>query len=468
MTKKEKCQYVCGHCGFINAKWMGKCPDCQTWNSFQLDQVISSSKTGNKISNISNELKALPINQYINEHRDYIKTGINEFDRVIGEAIIPGTLILVGGEPGIGKSTILLQITNALLNQTHDQKALYVSGEESCGQVAERASRLGINNKNIFLCNENNWENIEAEIKNSKPSFMVIDSIQTIYSHNNEYLPGSPGQIKEMTYNIMNFSKANDLTTFIIGHINKDGNIAGPKLLEHMVDVVIYFEGDNSENYRILRSVKNRFGNCNEVGLFEMAENGLKEISNPSQCFVTKYANENIGHALCCLVEGTRNFFIEIQSLVLENKHGNGRRNTQLFDNNRLSMLLAVLEKYIGLSFSFTDVYLNVIGGFKVVNREADLAVCASVISSYKNIPLPSDVVFLGEIGLGGEIRKSFKIEKRLQEIKKYAYKKCVISLKDKELIDATDMGIEVIGIQSVKELSDFLNQYSKTTTTKK
>ncbi len=460
MTKKERSQYQCSNCNFISLKWMGKCPDCETWNSLHLSQVITCSKTGKVILKDSHELKSQSICHYTNETRNYIKTGIEEFDRVIGEAIIPGTLILVGGEPGVGKSTILLQILNALLSTRINEKALYVSGEESCGQIAERASRLKINNERILLCNENNWENIEAEIKSSRPAFLIIDSIQTVFSHQNEYLPGSPGQIKEMTYNLMNFSKANNITTFIIGHINKEGSIAGPKLLEHMVDVVIYFEGDNSGVYRLLRCVKNRFGNSNEIGLFEMTELGLKQVDNPGSCFITNYENDNVGKSLCCLLEGSRNFFVEIQSLVLENKHGNGRRNTQMFDSNRLSMLLAVLEKYINLNFTFTDVFLNVIGGISVNNHESDLAVCASVISSYRNISLPSNMVFLGEVGLGGEIRKTRKIDKKLYEIKKYQYKRCIMSFQDH--IEARERfpKLEIVGLKNVKDLSSFLEQF--------
>lgn len=355
-------------------------------------------------------------------------TGRNEFDRVVGGGITRGSLTLIGGEPGIGKSTLLMEVCGALLAEKQVEKILYVSGEESESQVAERCRRLGVKSEEFYIFHETRWERVAEAIKEIKPDFLVIDSIQTTVSGQLDSPAGTMSQIREVTYELMNQTKAQGLTCFIIGHVTKEGSIAGPKILEHMVDTVIYFEGDQYGQYRLLRSMKNRFGNTNEIGIFEMRESGLHEVQNPSQYFLDQSQPDSFGRSLTCILEGTRALFVEIQALVVENKFANGRRVTQGLDTNRVALLVAVIDKYVGIPLSYNDIYVNVVGGLKLTGRESDLSVVASLLSSFYNKAIPQDTLFLGEVGLTGEVRSVPMMESRLREAAQMNYKRVITS----------------------------------------
>lgn len=447
---KIKKVFSCSSCGYQTPKWMGRCSECGEWNTFEEENLERPTSTNVLRSSSKVEPKSLGEIEFEKIHRQV--TGIGEFDRVLGGGLVPGSLSLIGGQPGIGKSTLLLEVMSKLSQTYSDSKILYVSGEESEGQVASRAKRLGVEKDNLLILNETSWQNILQAIQKVKPRFLVIDSIQTTISQNIQSPPGTISQIREVTYELMNHVKPKGISCFIVGHITKDGNIAGPKILEHMVDTVIYFEGDQFGQYRMLRAMKNRFGNTNEVGIFEMLEVGLQEVSNPSQYFLEDQLPDSFGRSLTCVLEGSRPLFMEIQALVVENKFGNGRRTTQGFDNNRLSMMVAIIEKYFGIPLSYNDVYLNVVGGFKIKGREADLAVLASLLSSYKSQPLDPHTVFLGEVGLTGEVRSIPQVELRLKEMEQLNYKRVVISSKTKQRLKSFGR-LELVGIQKASEL---------------
>lgn len=447
MAKKNS-TFVCQKCSFETPQWIGKCPECDEWNSFEEERIDKLSKKPNGIKRSS----ALPPSEINTDLRTRTITGISEFDRSLGGGIVQGSLILIGGEPGIGKSTLLTEVLGKVSKQ-ENKKILYISGEESQSQVADRAKRLGVTSNNFFILNENTWEEMLIHIKEIKPSLIVIDSIQTTISNNIQSAPGTISQIREVTYELMNYVKANNLTAFVIGHITKEGNIAGPKILEHMVDTVIYFEGDQFGHYRMLRVIKNRFGNTNEVGLFEMGEEGLEEVKNPSQYFLETSMKGSSGNALTCVQEGTRALFVEIQALVVINKYGSGRRNTQGFDPNRLAMLIAIAEKHLNLALGQNDVYLNIIGGIKIKGRETDLAIVASLYSSLKDIVLDKSIIFLGEVGLTGEIRSVPKIESRIKEMIQLGYKTLVTSNHVVTKFKNKYPGIRYVGISKAKEL---------------
>jgi len=455
MAKKNSV-FICGNCTYQTAQWIGKCPECEEWNTFE-EQFQGKTFTNNHTANKQQErerpklLNEIDINQEIRT-----STGINEFDRVLGGGLVKGSLILVGGEPGIGKSTLLTKVLGNLSQKDVENRVLYVSGEESTSQIASRMRRLGIeNNKNMFIYHEKDLENIFAEIKTIKPRFLVIDSIQTTLSPELQSAPGTISQVREVTFEIMNLSKVTSNTSFIIGHITKEGAIAGPKILEHMVDTVIYFEGDQNGYYRLLRGIKNRFGDSNEVGIFEMTGAGLMEVSNPSEYFLDDHENEGHGRCTTCILEGTRPLFVEIQALVVENKFGNSRRTTQGFDNNRLSMLIAVIEKYFGISLSFFDVYVNVAGGMKLFSRESDLCIIAAVLSSYFNKSLDSRTVWIGEVGLTGEIRSTPKMDIRLRSMQQLSYKKLITSKKN---LDSKEVLINHLMVNNISELKNIFD----------
>ncbi|MCT4642433.1 MAG: DNA repair protein RadA [Bacteriovoracaceae bacterium] len=454
---KSKTKFVCSECGYEIVKWMGKCPECHSWNTFE-EETIDKSVQRNAASRAQNVgsskpklIKDIELQQY-----SRFVTKNNEFDRVMGGGVTKGSLTLLGGEPGIGKSTLLMEICGKLSNLSSDHKILYVSGEESEGQVAGRSKRLGIDEKNFYIYNETNWQNIVKAIKDIKPTFFVLDSIQTTVSNEIQSAAGTVSQIREVTYEVMNYAKATGLTCFVIGHVTKDGNIAGPKILEHMVDTVIYFEGDQLGQYRMLRSIKNRFGNTNEVGIFEMDEAGLNEVSNPSQYFLENSLENAFGRSITCILEGTRPIFVEVQALVVDNKHGNGRRTTQGIDSNRLSLLVAVIDKYFDIPLSFNDIYLNIVGGIKLTKREGDLSILASLLSSFRNQALEESVVLIGEVGLTGEVRSVPMMETRIKEIAQLNYKKIItassVAKKYKDKFD-----IEIIGIKKATELEEIL-----------
>jgi len=449
---KIKTFFTCIDCGYQSLKWLGKCPGCSKWNSFFEEQEKIHSK---KICTNDVELKGSGPKNILEIEEESIlrlKTGLGEFDRVLGGGITIGSLILIGGEPGIGKSTLLIEVCGKISKLIGKEKVLYISGEESQSQISNRSQRLGIKSTNIFVLNENRWESILDHLKNLKPKILVLDSIQTIHSSQVESSAGNVGQIKEVIFELMNFAKGQDLTCFVIGHVTKEGQIAGPKTLEHMVDTVIYFEGDQYGVYRLLRVVKNRFGNTNEIGLFEMKENGLVEIQNPSHYFIDQSLVGSVGRSITCFLEGTRSLFVEIQALVIENKFAVGRRTTQGVDANRVSLLIAVIDKYLGVALSYNDIYVNVAGGIKLQSRDNDLSIMASLLSSYFSKPLPSDTIFLGEIGLSGEVRALPLVESRLKEISQMNYKKVV--LHDKASKDFTNkFPLELIGISKAEEL---------------
>ena len=456
---KIKTVFTCQECGYQSAKWMGKCPDCNQWNSFAEEESVKESKVVSKAapkSILGRESKPKTIKEVEHEKVERYSTKIGEFDRVMGGGVTVGSLTLIGGEPGIGKSTLLMEVCGKLLNEYPTERILYVSGEESESQIAGRSKRLGVNNDGFYIYNETNWQKVLEHVKDLKPKFLVLDSIQTTHSNQVESAAGTLTQIREVTYELMNYAKAYNLTCFIIGHVTKEGQIAGPKVLEHMVDTVIYFEGDQLGQYRMLRVMKNRFGNTNEVGIFEMLESGLREITNPSQYFLEQSLPGSYGRSLTCILEGSRSLFVEIQALVVENKFAQGRRTTQGLDSNRVALLVAVIDKYVGIPLSFNDIYVNVVGGIKLTTRENDLSVIASLLSSYYQIPVPSDTIFLGEVGLTGEVRSVPMMEMRLKEIAQMNYKRVVTSARA-----AADLKgkykLELTGITKAAELKNLL-----------
>ncbi len=453
---RPKPKYICQECGYQTSKWMGKCPDCAQWNSFEEEVSIPEIKNSSIAAAYTKTEKPMRLSEIRSDEKYRVVTGIDEFDRVMGNGIVEGSLSLIGGEPGIGKSTLLLEIAAQFSRVKNEGKILYVSGEESASQVADRMRRLNINEDNLYILNESCFENILSYLKEWKPKLLVLDSIQTTVSRDIPSAPGTISQIREVTYQLMNHAKAMGITCFIIGHVTKEGNIAGPKVLEHMVDTVVYFEGDQFNHYRLLRVIKNRYGNTNEVGIFEMRENGLLPVSNPSQYFLENPAHNSYGRALTCIIEGTRSLFVEIQALVVENKFGNGRRTTQGIDSNRLAMLIAVIEKYFGLSLSVNDVYLNVVGGIKLNTRESDLAIIAAILSSLRQVPLDNSMVLLGEVGLTGEIRSIPLAEMRLKEMAQLSYKKVITSKR----IAKDNQGkypLEIIGAQKARDVENYL-----------
>jgi DNA repair protein RadA/Sms len=452
---KIKTVFTCQECGYQSPKWLGKCPDCNQWNSFSEEESIKPSKAAPK-SIAGRESKPKTINEIEHEtvHRYFTK--INEFDRVMGSGVTIGSLTLIGGEPGIGKSTLLMEVCGKLLNNYNGERILYVSGEESESQVAQRSKRLGVHNNGFYIFNETNWQKIIEQVKELKPKFLVLDSIQTTHSSQVESAAGTLTQIREVTYELMNYAKAYGLTCFIIGHVTKEGQIAGPKILEHMVDTVIYFEGDQLGQYRMLRVMKNRFGNTNEVGIFEMQETGLREIQNPSQYFLEQSLPGSYGRSLTCILEGSRSLFVEIQALVVENKFAVGRRTTQGLDSNRVALLVAVIDKYLGIPLSYNDIYVNVVGGMKLTTRENDLSVIASLLSSYFQTAIPNDTIFLGEVGLTGEVRSVPMMEMRLKEIAQMNYKRVITSKRAAEDFKGK-YKLDLVGVTKASELKNLL-----------
>ncbi len=452
---KIKTVFTCQECGYKSAKWLGKCPDCNQWNSFSEEETFKPSKAAPKsISGRESRPKTIDEVEHENVHRYYTKLG--EFDRVMGGGVTIGSLTLIGGEPGIGKSTLLMDVCGKLLTEYSDERILYVSGEESESQVAQRSKRLGVHNKGFYIYNESSWQKVLEQVKELKPKFLVLDSIQTTHSNQIDSAAGTLTQIREVTYELMNYAKAYDLTCFIIGHVTKEGQIAGPKILEHMVDTVIYFEGDQLGQYRMLRVMKNRFGNTNEVGIFEMQEKGLVEIKNPSQYFLEQSLPGSFGRSLTCILEGTRSLFVEIQALVVENKFAVGRRTTQGLDSNRVALLVAVIDKYLGIPLSYNDIYVNVVGGMKLSSRENDLSVIASLLSSYYQTAISSDTIFLGEVGLTGEVRSVPMMEMRLKEIAQMNYKRVITSKRIADDLKGK-YKLELIGISKASELKGLL-----------
>lgn len=424
MANKAKNVYVCSECGYESAKWFGCCPGCNEWNT--MSEVFKAADSSSKIKRTSSALTShvQRINEITCDGEVRYNTGLKELDRVLGGGIVKGSLVLLSGDPGIGKSTILLQICQYL---GQSLKILYVSGEESAHQIKLRAERLGVDTENLFVFCETDVQVISEYMNSAKPDIAIIDSIQTMnFTELNSSL-GSVAQVRECTNCLMQCAKALNIPTIVVGHVNKDGNIAGPKVLEHIVDAVLYFEGERHLSYRILRAVKNRYGSTNEIGVFEMKDNGLSEVENPSQMMISGRPKNTSGSCVACLMEGSRPILAEVQALVASSGFGNPRRTANGFDYNRLSMLLAVLEKRAGYFFGNTDVYVNVIGGLKLYEPASDLSVALALVSSLRDEPIRDDVIAFGEIGLGGEIRSIGSCEQRIKEASRLGFKKCIV-----------------------------------------
>ena len=441
---KNKTVFVCNNCGYESPKWMGKCPACNEWNSFFEEKVVNTKSLSTKSS--KERVKPVSLNKIEGKENTRISTGFEELDRVLGGGLVNGSLVLLGGEPGIGKSTLILQICNKIKT---DGKVLYVSGEESAEQVKIRADRLNVKNDNLLFLSETDIGNVEEEIVNMKPGLVIIDSIQTMYSDEITSAPGSVSQVREITSKIMRMCKENGITTILIGHVTKDGNIAGPRVLEHMVDTVLYLEGERYFSYRILRGVKNRFGSTNEIGMFEMKNEGLVEIDNPSSILISERKENVAGSVVVASIEGTRPLLVEFQALTSQSVYGLPRRTANGIDYNRLTLLIAVLEKKSGLMLGNQDVYLNVVGGLKVNEPAIDLGIVLATASSFKNIPISRDVVALGEVGLTGEVRLINLIEKRLKEAEKLGFKTCIIPESNKKVLK-DKYKLDIIGVDNI------------------
>ena len=444
---KSKTIFVCNECGNESTKWLGRCPACNSWNSF-FEQKIVESK--NDILKPSDKKRNIPqkLNSYEAKETIRTSTGFGELDRVLGGGLVKGSLVLLGGEPGIGKSTLILQICNKIKGEG---KVLYVSGEESAEQIKLRADRLGINDDNILFLGETNIDIVNEAIIELNPKLVIIDSIQTMYSEEITAAAGSVSQVREITSQVMRVCKLRAITTIIIGHVTKEGNIAGPRVLEHMVDTVLYLEGERYFSYRILRGVKNRFGSTNEIGMFEMREEGMCEITNPSDILISERDDNPAGSCIVSSIEGTRPILVEIQALTSQTVFGFPKRTANGIDFNRLALLIAVLEKKAGLMLGSQDVYLNVVGGLRINEPSIDLGIVIAVASSFRNIPIASDIVVTGEVGLTGEIRAVSYIEKRISECKKLGFKKIVIPKNNYEVVKDVK-GIDIIPVDNLRQ----------------
>ena len=440
---KTKIKYICSNCGYESLRWIGKCPECYSWNSFTEEIVETSPRKANISKSRFSYSKILDISA--NED-DRIKTGIIEFDRVLGGGIMPGSVILLGGDPGIGKSTIAMQAAASI-----KEKVLYVTGEESEKQIKLRSSRLNVKSDSFFVQAETELSNILGAIKEIGPSVVIIDSIQTTYRSELENSPGTITQIRECAAMLMEEAKKNHYSVIIIGHVTKEGMIAGPKILEHMVDTVLQFEGESNHSFRILRAQKNRFGSTNEIGVFEMREDGLREVTNPSELFLSEREKQTPGSVVTSSIEGSRPILLEVQALVTPSSFGYPQRVSNGFDQKRLSILLAVLEKRANVRASVNNVFVNVAGGIRVIEPAVDLAVCVSIASSLIDKVVDNQTIIIGEVGLGGEIRSVGHIEKRLQEAQKLGFKSAIIPAGNLKGIKQSD-AIKVISVDNVKD----------------
>ena len=444
---KAKTIFVCSECGNESPKWLGKCPACNSWNTFYEQKIEKYTETNKIEKKINNTPR--PLNSYVGQEANRTSTGYLELDRVLGGGLVKGSLILLGGEPGIGKSTLILQLCEKVQGEG---KVLYVSGEESAEQIKLRADRLEIKNQDLMFLGETDIDVIKDAISDMKPKLVIIDSIQTMYSDEITAAAGSVSQVREITSQIMRMCKAQQITTIIIGHVTKEGNIAGPRVLEHMVDTVLYLEGERYNTYRILRAVKNRFGSTNEIGMFEMSEEGMCEVTNPSDILITEREDNPSGSCILASVEGTRPILVEVQALTSQTVFGLPKRTANGFDYNRLAVLIAVLEKKAGLSLGNQDVYLNIAGGMKISEPAADLGIIATVASSYKNVPIPQSTVVMGEVGLTGEVRRINLIEKRLKEAEKLGFKACIIPENNKKVLK-DNYKLDIIGVKSIGDM---------------
>ena len=459
--KGVKSIYICSECGYQSPKWLGKCPNCDAWNSF-VEDVVEAAPTASKSSRSAKNFSSHAAKFSELETPEYMRTGtgIAEFDRVLGGGIVSGSVVLLSGEPGIGKSTLLLQISHSIGNGK--KRVLYVSGEESGGQLKMRAKRLGVAGDNLYILIETNIENILSEIEKVKPDTVIVDSIQTVYSDESASSPGSVNQVRECAFSLIEKAKNNGISVVLVGHVNKEGGIAGPKILEHMVDAVLYFEGDRQQAYRVIRAVKNRYGSTNEIGVFEMTDKGLLEVPNPSEMLLDGRPKNVPGNCAVCTIEGTRPLIAEIQALVSQTPYPTPRRTSNGVDYNRMCLILAVLEKRLGLRFSSADVYMNVIGGLRLDEPAADLAVAMSLISSLTDKVVPDDLIALGEIGLSGECRAVSDLETRIRESVRLGFKKALVPTKNLERRKTDVQGMELIPVKSVYEVIKYLKKEEK------
>ena len=447
---KIKTSYICSECGFESPKWYGKCPSCGEWNT--LNEELNSQQTKNSFSNSFNTVnQVLALDDICGENDERIPTKIEEFDRVLGGGIVKGSLVLLSGDPGIGKSTILLQICQNLGSK--GQKILYVSGEESANQIKLRAVRIGVTTNNLFILSQTDLATIVECIKAEKPDIVIIDSIQTMVYEQVNSSAGSITQVRECTNVFMHTAKGLGIPIFIVGHVNKDGAIAGPKVLEHIVDMVLYFEGERNYSYRILRGVKNRFGSTNEIGVFEMTADGLKEVLNPSLMMISGRPKNTSGTCVACVMEGTRPILAEVQGLVCATGFGTPRRMSTGFDYNRMSMLLAVLEKRAGYFFNNMDAYVNVVGGLKLDEPAADLTVALALVSSLKDKAVDDKTIAFGEVGLAGEIRAVNNCEQRIAEAKRLGFERCIIPFHNyKSITNSLKSTFDIIPVRNIRE----------------
>lgn len=453
---KRKTKFVCQECGYETTKWLGKCPGCQSWNSLveELEAPASNSAKHRTFQSGADSGKTKPqaITEIERKEDPRMSTYIGELNRVLGGGIVPGSLVLVGGDPGIGKSTLLLQLSATL--SEHNERVLYISGEESMKQTKLRADRLGLGNDELYVLAETDVEQIEQAIDQLAPSLVIVDSIQTVHLEHVTSAPGSVSQVRESTSSLMRIAKAKGIAVFIVGHVTKQGAIAGPRILEHMVDCVLYFEGERHHTYRILRAVKNRFGSTNEIGIFEMVESGLEEVLNPSEIFLEERAQGASGSAVVASMEGTRPVLVEIQSLVSPTSFGNPRRMATGIDHNRISLVIAVLEKRIGMMMQNHDAYVKVSGGVRLDEPSVDLSIAVAIASSFRDSPSDPRDVIIGEVGLTGEVRRVTRIEQRVNEASKLGFERVILPAKNIGGWNVPD-GIEMIGVNNVNEALD-------------
>lgn len=453
MAKGKKTVFFCQNCGHEETKWLGQCPMCKEWNTFVEEKVIASSVSASVKTDRDIEKKIVALSQVNTDEQKRFQTGMKELDRVLGGGIVPGSLVLVGGDPGIGKSTLLLQVCQKLAKE---RQVLYISGEESLSQIKLRANRMGDFSDNMKLFCETNLGTIRNVIEKKQQEFVVIDSIQTMYSEEVSSAPGSVSQVRESTNVFMQLAKGLGITIFIVGHVTKEGTVAGPRVLEHMVDTVLYFEGDRHASYRILRGVKNRFGSTNEIGVFEMRQNGLVEVENPSEYMLSGKPENASGSVVACSIEGTRPLLIEIQALVCDTNFGMPRRTATGTDYNRVNLLMAVLEKRIGLHLANCDAYVNIAGGIRMNEPAIDLGIVMAIVSSYKNRPVDERMIVFGEVGLSGEVRAVNMPEQRVAEAKKLGFETCVVPEVSLDMVKGIK-GIKIIGVKTINDAMNLI-----------
>jgi len=454
-TVRAKTSFFCQACGHQTPRWLGRCPDCGSWNSLKEERIAAPGKGRSVVARLTAS-KATPIDAIESVGENRLKTDIGEFDRVLGGGVVPGSVILIGGDPGIGKTTLLLQALPRL--GLGDDKVLYVSGEESPRQIKMRGQRLGVYDAGLYVLAETSLEEIFKTVQELQPAAMVVDSIQTVYTDQMTSAPGSLSQVQEVAGQLMGFAKRSGVPVFIIGHVTKEGAIAGPRLLEHIVDTVLYFEGDKGHAYRILRAVKNRFGSTNEIGVFEMKDTGLDEVSNPSELFLAERPEKSTGSVVVSSLEGSRPILVELQALVSATGYSLPKRMANGVELNRVSLLLAVMEKRFGLHLSGQDVYVNVVGGISIDEPAIDLGIVTAVTSSLRERPVDHRTVLLGEVGLGGEVRAVSQAELRIREAAKMGFRRCLLPERNLAKLDPIQ-GMEVVGVREVGEALDAVFQ---------